>query len=88
MIARANCHLQLNRGAAHLETDFAIKSGAKIPFLQLNRGANASHFCHLRPFNPTRLSVPPEARSPSYMARTAAWKSTLAHALFRKALCI
>ena len=56
--------------------------------LQLNRGANASHFCHLRPFNPTRLSVPPEARSPSYMARTAAWKSALAHALFRKALCI
>ena len=26
------CHLQLNRGAAHLETDFAIKSGAKSPF--------------------------------------------------------
>ena len=30
----AGCHLQLNRGAAHLETDFAIKSGANIPFLQ------------------------------------------------------
>jgi len=27
-----DCHLQLNRGAAHLETDFAIKSGAKSPF--------------------------------------------------------
>jgi hypothetical protein len=26
------CHLQLNRGAAHSETDFAIKSGAKSPF--------------------------------------------------------
>jgi hypothetical protein len=26
------CHLQLNRGAAHLETHFAIKSGAKSPF--------------------------------------------------------
>ena len=38
------CHLQLNRGAAHLETAFAINSGAKIPFLQLNPGAIASHF--------------------------------------------
>jgi hypothetical protein len=29
---QGRCHLQLNRGAAHLETDFAIKSGAKFPF--------------------------------------------------------
>src|SRR5208337_4665139 len=56
-----SCHLQLNRGAARLETDFAIKSGAKSPILQLNRGANTSHFCHWRPFNPTRWSVPPRS---------------------------
>jgi hypothetical protein len=40
------CHLQLNRGAAHLEINFAVYSRSRVPVLQLSRGAMASHFCH------------------------------------------
>jgi len=40
------CHLQLNRGAAHLEINFAVYSRCRVPVLQLSRGAMASHFCH------------------------------------------
>jgi len=48
-----SCHLQLNRGAVHLETAFAVKSRSKVLVLQLSRGAIASHFCHwTRPFVP------------------------------------
>ena len=40
------CHLQLNRGAAHLKINFAVYSRSRVPVLQLSRGAMASHFCH------------------------------------------
>ena len=46
MVVNPWCHLQLNRGAAHLETDFAVNSRSRVPVLQLSRGAMASHFCH------------------------------------------
>jgi hypothetical protein len=44
------CHLQLIRGAAHLEIGFAVNSRSRVPVLQLSRGAMASHFC--RTFQP------------------------------------
>jgi hypothetical protein len=87
-LAQSSCHLQLNRGAAHLETVFAVNSRSRVPVLQLSRGAMASHFCHwARPFIP-HVGAYRQARSPSYIARTAVWSLRLAHAHFRKALCI
>jgi hypothetical protein len=67
------CHLQLIRGAAHLEINFAVNSRSRVPVLQLSRGAMASHFCHwARPFIPY-VGAYRQARSPSYMARTTVW---------------
>src|SRR5208282_415205 len=60
--SRHCCHLQLNRGAAHLEITFAVKSRSNgVPFLSLTR-----------PYIP-HVGAHRQARSPSYMARTAVW---------------
>ena len=72
MVVNPWFHLQLNRGAAHLEINFAVNSRSRVPVLQLSRGAMASHFCHwARPFIPHGAYR--QARSPSYMALTAVW---------------
>src|SRR5208283_4956591 len=73
ILSRRCCHLQLNRGAAHLEINIAVNSRSRVPVLQLSRGAMASHFCHwARPAIP-HVGAHRQARSPSYMARTAVW---------------
>jgi hypothetical protein len=64
--ALRSCHLQLNRGAAHLEIDFAVNSRSRVPVLQLIRGANGVPFLSLtRPYIP-HVGAYRQARSPSY----------------------
>ena len=78
ILSRRCCHLQLNRGAAHLEINFAVNSRSRVPVLQLSRGAMTSHFCHwARSFNP-HVGAYRQARSPSYMARSLRSASKLA----------
>src|SRR6266436_2579345 len=83
----SGCHLQLNRGAAHLEINFAVNSRSRVPVLQLSRGAMASHFVtgHV-PLSHT-LERTPGQISLVY-GSYGGLEPALAHALFRKALCI
>src|SRR5208283_3039058 len=73
ILSRRCCHLQLNRGAAHLEITFAVNSRSRVPVLQLSRGAMASHFCHWHVTLSHTLERTARPDLPSYMARTAVW---------------
>ena len=83
----AQAHDDVILQLTHLETDFAVKSRSKVPILQLSRGAMASHFVtgHV-PLSHT-LERTPGQISLVY-GSYGGLEPALAHALFRKALCI